>query len=71
MIQQGFQLMIVGMTVVFLFLTILVATLALSARLFGGDTEPIASEKDTLFFAVAAAAAFDRDQRRSENDAEG
>lgn len=70
MIQQGLQLMIVGMTVVVLFLTILVATLSLSALLFAGDAQRSAAEKESVFSAIAAAAAFDRDQRRSEDDAE-
>lgn len=69
MIAQGFELMIVGMAVVFLFLAALVTTLHISAFVFsrispGGD-----SDAAMVTRAIAIAAAYDRDSRRAQTDA--
>lgn len=67
MIAQGFQLMVVGMTVVFLFLTALVAILRFSAYLFTHLEGSGADEARHI--AVAVAAAYDRDVQRGSDDA--
>lgn len=67
MIAQGFQLMVVGMTVVFLFLTALVTTLSVPAFVFSRIGTP--KEENTRTVAIAIAAAYDRELRRKQSDA--
>lgn len=69
MIAQGIELMIVGMAVVFLFLTALVTTLRISAFVFSRFARPDGADVSAAMRAIAIAAAYDRDLGREESDA--
>jgi sodium pump decarboxylase gamma subunit len=73
MIAAGVQLMVVGMTTVFLFLSALVAMISISAAIFtrfpaagAGDTSVRSADVSRL---IAAAAAYDAAHREEDDDA--
>lgn len=69
MITQGFELMVVGMAVVFLFLAALVTTLSISALIFAHFSTTRESDTASPALAIAIAAAYDKDSQRSGHDA--